>query len=63
MSNIQRYDDFITCECDHLTNFALLLDVSQTGINTKALSIVTLVGCGVSLLGLGLTVAVYLHFR
>lgn len=62
LSKEQNYDDYVTCECNHLTNFALLLDVSQTALNAKALSIVTTIGCGVSLFGLVLTVAVYLCF-
>ena len=61
-SKEQNYQDYVTCECSHLTNFALLLDVSQTAINTKALSIVTKIGCGLSLLGLLLTITVYLCF-
>ena len=63
LSKEQNYENYVTCECNHLTNFALLLDVSQTAINTKALSIVTTIGCGVSLFGLALTVTVHLCFR
>ena len=56
----QNYEDYVTCECNRLTNFALLLDVSQASINSEAISIVTTIGCGVSLIGLWLTVIVYL---
>ena len=64
-AKVQKYEGYVICECNHLTNFALLLDVSQKGnsVNTKELSIVTLFGCGVSLAGLVITVAVYLYFR
>ena len=64
-AKVQRYEGYVICECNHLTNFALLLDVSQKDsfVNTKELSIVTLIGCGMSLAGLGITVAVYWYFR
>ena len=64
-AKVQRYEGYVICECNHLTNFALLLDVSQkdTFVNTKELLIVTLIGCGMSLAGLGITVAVYWYFR
>ena len=56
-------EGFIDCECNHLTNFALILDTSQTGTNRKALQVVTWIGCGLSLVGLALTVATFLLFR
>ena len=64
-AKVPRYEGYVICECNHLTNFALLLDVSQKDsfVNTKELSIVTLIGCGMSLAGLGITVAVYWYFR
>ena len=60
VSKTQAYKGFVTCECDHLTNFALLLDVSQKREQSKALSIITWIGCGISLLGLTLTIITYL---
>lgn len=57
----QNYKGFITCECNHLTNFALLLDVSQTRQKSLALSVVTWIGCGISMAGLMLTIMTYLH--
>ena len=74
VSSTQRYDGCLTCECEHLTNFALLLDVSQTrrnrhlaigdlSGNTLALSVVTRIGCGISIFGLALTVINYLYFN
>ena len=62
-SKVQKYDGYLTCECKHLTNFALLLDVSQKKANPLALSIVTWIGCGVSMLGLVLTIISYLCFK
>ena len=74
MSETQKYDGYLTCECDHLTNFALLMDISQTRKNvhlasgdpsgtTIALSVVTRVGCGISIFGLALTIINYLYFK
>ncbi|XP_070568344.1 adhesion G-protein coupled receptor G6-like isoform X2 [Ptychodera flava] len=56
------------CECDHLTNFAVLMDIYGTteGIsegNARALSIISYIGCGISLFGLLLTLITYLMFR
>ena len=62
VSKIQKYDGYINCTCDHLTNFALLLDVSQTRAKPPALSIVTWIGCGISMLGLVLTIITYSCF-
>jgi len=55
--------DEIKCECDHLTNFAILLDVSQTGSNPLALQVITWIGCGISLAGLFLTIVTFLAFQ
>ncbi|XP_076607137.1 adhesion G-protein coupled receptor G4-like [Chaetodon auriga] len=58
--------DYTTCLCDHLTHFAVLLDVSRTQVglaNEKILTIITYVGCGVSSLFLGITVLTYTAFE
>lgn len=62
-STVQKYEGYITCECNHLTNFALLLDVSQRGSKARELSIVTWIGCGMSVIGLVMTIITYLFFR
>lgn len=62
-STVQKYEGFITCGCNHLTNFALLLDVSQRSSKARELSIVTWIGFGVSVIGLVVTVIIYLFFR
>ena len=49
----------VLCQTNHLTNFALILDVSQTGANPLALQVITWVGCGISLAGLILTVIAF----
>ncbi|XP_047126735.1 adhesion G-protein coupled receptor G2 isoform X1 [Hydra vulgaris] len=56
-------NDFFTCSCDHLTNFAVLLDINQNSDNPLALKIIAYIGCGVSLLGLGLSLLTLATFR
>ena len=56
-------DQFFTCACDHLTNFALLLDVNQSSENPLGLKIISLIGCGISLAGLSLTLLTLIAFR
>ncbi|RUS90359.1 hypothetical protein EGW08_001854, partial [Elysia chlorotica] len=56
------------CGCDHLTNFALLMDVYQEGSGLSSrdreiLSYISYIGCGVSLAALVLTLATYTLFR
>ena len=58
-----KYEGFVTCECNHLTNFALLLDVSQTRYMSQALSTITWIGCGISMAGLILTIVTFLYLR
>ena len=58
-----KLPDTIRCECKHLTNFALLIDVNQSGSNPMSLSIITWIGCGVSIFGLLLTVVTFTVFR
>ncbi|XP_066920828.1 adhesion G-protein coupled receptor G7-like [Clytia hemisphaerica] len=53
----------ITCECNHLTNFAILLDVTGKQSNPLELRIITWIGCGISLLGLFLTLLTYSIFK
>ncbi|XP_077864329.1 adhesion G-protein coupled receptor G6-like [Saccoglossus kowalevskii] len=64
----QSSHNVTTCECDHLTNFALLMDVYGTASefdegHQKALSIVSYIGCGISLLCMLLTLITFLAFR
>ncbi|XP_065668367.1 adhesion G-protein coupled receptor G2 isoform X2 [Hydra vulgaris] len=56
-------NDIFTCFCDHLTNFAVLLDINQNSDNPLALKIIAYIGCGVSLLGLGLSLLTLATFR
>ncbi|XP_052224892.1 adhesion G-protein coupled receptor G6-like [Dreissena polymorpha] len=68
--NLTRVDDggdVIVCKCNHLTNFAVLVDLkanrelSQT--DKIALGIMTKVGLILSIIGLGLTILNFLIFR
>ncbi|XP_052833205.1 adhesion G-protein coupled receptor G6 isoform X2 [Octopus bimaculoides] len=63
------YDDpgkRVLCSCNHLTNFALLMDVSQKEgniKNTQPLSIISNIGCGISLVCLILTIIIHVFFK
>lgn len=62
-TSIGEHPSQIRCRCNHLTNFALLLDVDQSGSNPLALQIVTWIGCGISLAGLFLTILTFTLFK
>jgi hypothetical protein len=60
-----------TCRCEHLTSFAVLMDsrrgndgtsAASDDNNAKALSIITLIGCGASIVCLFVTVVAYIIF-
>lgn len=54
------------CLCDHLTHFAVLLDVSRGGAgktDTYILTVISYVGCGISSIFLGITLLTYLAFE
>ncbi|XP_066925498.1 uncharacterized protein [Clytia hemisphaerica] len=58
----------ITCHCNHLTNFAAMMDVyAETsticGKHRKIISFITVIGCFLSLIGLFLTFLTYFMFR
>ncbi|XP_065683126.1 adhesion G-protein coupled receptor G2 isoform X2 [Hydra vulgaris] len=54
----------VVCECNHLTNFALLLNVAQSVemSNNVFLEVITWIGCGLSIAGLFLTIISYSAF-
>uniref|UniRef100_H3D7X9 Adhesion G-protein coupled receptor G2 n=1 Tax=Tetraodon nigroviridis TaxID=99883 RepID=H3D7X9_TETNG len=56
-----------TCSCNHLTSFAILLDLSRQGLpdpqQAQALTFITYIGCGISALFLAVTLLTYLSFR
>ncbi|CAL8269840.1 unnamed protein product [Boreogadus saida] len=54
-----------SCFCNHLTSFAVLLDISRAPMSEKDREILTLisyVGCGISSIFLGITLMTYLIF-
>ncbi|XP_041463108.1 adhesion G-protein coupled receptor G6-like isoform X2 [Lytechinus variegatus] len=64
----QTSEDRTQCECDHLTNFAILMDIYGTtttydGDHLLALSIITFAGCTLSILGLIITFFSYIMIR
>ncbi|XP_070567737.1 adhesion G-protein coupled receptor G6-like [Ptychodera flava] len=54
------------CECNHLTNFALLVNIYDNEVNEthqRALSIISYIGCGISLLALAVTLVCVIVYR
>ncbi|XP_008290530.1 putative GPI-anchored protein PB15E9.01c [Stegastes partitus] len=55
-----------TCSCNHLTSFAILLDLSREGIidrqHAQILTFITYIGCGISAIFLSVTLLTYLSF-
>ncbi|ESP04288.1 hypothetical protein LOTGIDRAFT_176352, partial [Lottia gigantea] len=50
------------CKCDHLTNFAILMSPGKTPIkHIQALSIISAVGCAISMCCLLFTIVVYVY--
>ncbi|CAB4013760.1 adhesion G- coupled receptor G7-like [Paramuricea clavata] len=60
-------DGIVTCHCSHLTNFAILMDVyikdRIDDDHEKALSIISYIGCSISLGGLVLTIITIVLFK
>ncbi|XP_028403605.1 uncharacterized protein LOC114526261 isoform X2 [Dendronephthya gigantea] len=64
----KTYNNTIECACDHMTNFAALMDVHAAtskvcGPHADVFQIVSYVGCSLSILGLLLTIFTYMFFR
>ncbi|GAA6079153.1 adhesion G-protein coupled receptor G2 [Tachysurus ichikawai] len=59
-------DNEIKCSCNHLTSFAVLMDISRGGVTDKLqgtiLSFITCIGCGLSAIFLAITLLTYLAF-
>ncbi|KAK2859713.1 hypothetical protein Q5P01_004333 [Channa striata] len=55
-----------TCSCNHLTSFAILLDLSRGGTidrqQGQILTFITYIGCGISAIFLAVTLLTYLSF-
>ncbi|MED6271295.1 hypothetical protein CHARACLAT_018804 [Characodon lateralis] len=59
--------EYTTCSCNHLTSFAILLDLSREGITdpqqATILTFITYIGCGISAVFLAITLITYLLFE
>ncbi|XP_072047497.1 adhesion G-protein coupled receptor G7-like [Amphiura filiformis] len=51
------------CHCNHLANFAMLVYHGENTINSRALNILSKVGCGLSVAALTITVTIFTLFR
>ncbi|XP_041670676.1 uncharacterized threonine-rich GPI-anchored glycoprotein PJ4664.02 [Cheilinus undulatus] len=55
------------CSCNHLTSFAILLDLSREGLidrqHAQILTFITYIGCGISAIFLAVTLLTYLSFE
>lgn len=63
---IDRTDRNVVCECNHLTHFAILMDIEQKPIPKiveQVLSIITLTGLLLSSIGLCLTILTFILFK
>ncbi|XP_068705481.1 adhesion G protein-coupled receptor L3-like isoform X2 [Montipora foliosa] len=61
-SLVKTQDDNISCACNHLTNFAVLMQVGESEVPSEhrlALEVITYVGCTLSLFGEILTIIAY----
>nr|XP_033802754.1 adhesion G-protein coupled receptor G4 [Geotrypetes seraphini] len=57
--------NYTTCQCDHLTHFGVLMDLSRTkidAVNDYILTIITYIGCGTSSIFLGVALVIYIAF-
>ncbi|XP_030293856.1 adhesion G-protein coupled receptor G2-like [Sparus aurata] len=59
-------DNETVCSCNHLTSFAILLDLSREPLTSRVqatiLTFITYIGCGVSAIFLSVTLLTYLAF-
>ncbi|BFZ09487.1 hypothetical protein BsWGS_12526 [Bradybaena similaris] len=60
----QVFSDRVQCSCNHLTNFAVLMSPFGSNIGSTdaaVLSIISAIGCGISMLCLIITVIIYIR--
>ncbi|XP_027702223.1 adhesion G-protein coupled receptor G4 [Vombatus ursinus] len=58
--------NYTICQCNHLTHFGVLMDLSRSEVdkvNEQILTIITYSGCGISSVFLGTATVTYLAFR
>uniref|UniRef100_M3XS52 Adhesion G-protein coupled receptor G4 n=1 Tax=Mustela putorius furo TaxID=9669 RepID=M3XS52_MUSPF len=54
------------CQCDHLTHFGVLMDLSRSAmdtVNERILVLITYIGCGISSIFLGVAIVTYIAFH
>ncbi|XP_004643237.1 adhesion G-protein coupled receptor G4 [Octodon degus] len=57
--------NYTVCQCDHLTHFGVLMDLSRSTVdpvNERILVIITYSGCGISSIFLGIAMVTYIAF-
>ncbi|XP_071533379.1 uncharacterized protein [Panulirus ornatus] len=63
----QRTGQQDLCLCNHLTNFALLINFDENsgfnGVHAKALDVITIIGCSFSIIGLLLVFTTFFLFK
>eukprot|EP00057_Strongylocentrotus_purpuratus_P021823 XP_011676297.1 PREDICTED: G-protein coupled receptor 64 [Strongylocentrotus purpuratus] len=60
-SSDERHEESVRCSCDHLTSFAVIMDIHrQEDSFIKAYNILTYIGCCISIFSLLVTLATYL---
>ncbi|XP_049728988.1 adhesion G-protein coupled receptor G4 [Elephas maximus indicus] len=58
--------NYTICQCDHLTHFGVLMDLSRAtvdAVNERILVLITYTGCGISSIFLGIAIVTYLVFH
>lgn len=62
-----RTGNCLICSCDHMTNFAILMDINSDVVESEkhaiALDVFTYLGCTLSIIGLLLTLLTFLIFK
>nr|XP_010349797.1 adhesion G-protein coupled receptor G4 isoform X2 [Saimiri boliviensis boliviensis] len=58
--------NYTICQCDHLTHFGVLMDLSRSTVDTvneQILALITYIGCGISSIFLGVALVTYIAFH
>ncbi|XP_006874780.1 PREDICTED: probable G-protein coupled receptor 112 [Chrysochloris asiatica] len=58
--------NYTICQCDHLTHFGVLMDLSRSPVDTvneRILVLITYTGCGISSIFLGIAIVTYIVFH
>ncbi|XP_072050197.1 uncharacterized protein [Amphiura filiformis] len=60
---IEPGTDRVVCQCDHLTSFAVIVDIHGQTKQSLALDLVSKIGCAISIAALVFTIITYLAIR